>query len=445
MPVNSQFPTIGNSTFVPNSNPISVIQNGGLLAARVIDISLVTSTNGASIFQTTGEFANIGAIKFELLGNSTSKENFPQGPIAYPLDTNVRKVPLINEIVFIMSGPSRNIALEGNSDAIDFYYTNAISVWGRSHLNMLPSNSSTSKNTDTIPKEDVERGIENNKDSQVVEPKPGNTFEEKANIRNLFPNEGDVIIEGRFGNSIRFGSTAKQSEENKNVESPWSTEGKEGNPITIIRNGQSQVDLPNFNNWFPIYEDIQNDDSSIYMTSGQTIPVVLASNNFASFGIDAVPIANTTKLLQNVPVLDPSASLVELDDTENTYDVINQEPDLSTEAENDKKVIEKLKLQLESINQVNQTEESSQTRSNVVKEELKERDEFDVDEIFEETETRTENRTETRTGNRTETRTGNRTGNRGRSGGGGSAGVPGGEGDFTYPRNRNPLDNIDRQ
>jgi hypothetical protein len=159
MPVNSQFPTIGNSAFVPNSNPISVIQNGGLLAARVIDISLVTSTNGASIFQTTGEFANIGAIKFELLGNSTSKENFPQGPIAYPLDTNVRKVPLINEIVFIMSGPSRNIALEGNSDAIDFYYTNAISVWGRSHLNMLPSNSSTSKNTDTVPKEDVERGI----------------------------------------------------------------------------------------------------------------------------------------------------------------------------------------------------------------------------------------------------------------------------------------------
>ena len=377
MPVNSQFPTIGNSAFTSNSNPISTIQNGGLLAARVIDISLISSTNGASIFQTTGEYANIGAIKFELLNNSNTKENFPQGPIAYPLDTNVRKVPLINEIVFIMSGPSRNIALEGNSDAIDFYYTNAISVWGRSHLNMLPSNSSTSKNTDTVPKEDVERGIENNKDSQVVEPKPGNTFKEKSNIRNLFPNEGDVIIEGRFGNSIRFGSTAKQSEKNKNVESPWSTEGKEGNPITIIRNGQSKADL-DFNNWFPIYEDIQNDDSSIYMTSGQTIPVVLASNNFASFGIDAVPIANTTKLLQNVPVLDPSASLVELDDTENTYDVINQEPDLSTEAENDKKVIERFNLELETIKEIKRKEEESQTRSNTVRAEQQINDELTI-------------------------------------------------------------------
>ena len=377
MPVNSQFPTIGNSAFVPNSNPISVIQNGGLLAARVIDISLVTSTNGASIFQTTGEYANIGAIKFELLGNSSTKENFPQGPVAYPLDNNVRKVPLINEIVFIMSGPSRNIALEGNSDAIDFYYTNAISVWGRSHLNMLPSNSSTSKNTDTIPKEDVERGIENNKDSQVVEPKPGNTFKEKSNIRNLFPNEGDVIIEGRFGNSIRFGSTAKQSEENKNVESPWSTEGREGNPITIIRNGQSQVDLP-FSNWFPIYEDIQNDDSSIYMTSGQLIPVTLASTNFASFGVDAIPIANTTKLLQDVPVLDPNSSLIELDDKDNTYDTINQEPDTSNEEELEQKIRERVQKQIESIKELEKLEESSQTRSNIVRQEQQINDEFTV-------------------------------------------------------------------
>jgi len=375
MPVNSQFPTIGNSAFAPNSNPISTIQNGGLLAARVIDISLVTSTNGASIFQTSGEFANIGAIKFELLNNSNTKENFPQGPIAFPLDNNVRKVPLINEIVFIIAGPSRDILLEGNSDAISYYYTNAISIWGRSHLNMLPSISTTSKNTDTVPKEDVEKGIKNNQNNQVKEPKPGNTFQEKSNIRNLFPNEGDVIIEGRFGNSIRFGSTAKQSKENKNVESPWSTEGREGNPITIIRNGQSKADL-DFNNWFPIYEDIQKDDSSIYMTSGQTIPIVLASSNFASFGIDAVPIANTTKLLQNIPVLDPSASLVELDDTENTYDVINQEPDLSTEASLNAKVIENFNKELETIKRIKRTEESSQTKSNIVREEQQINDQY---------------------------------------------------------------------
>lgn len=366
MPVNNQFPTIGNSAFVPNSNPISVIQNGGLLPARVIDISLVTSTNGKSIFQTTGEFANIGAIKFELLGNSTSKENFPQGPVAFPLDNNVRKVPLINEIVFIMSGPSRNIALEENSDAIDFYYMNAISIWGRSHLNMLPSNSSTSKNTDTVSLTDVEKGITNNKDNQIVEPKPGNTFEEKSDIRNLFPSEGDVIIEGRFGNSLRFGSTAKQSEENKDVESPWSSVGINGKPITILRNGQSQLDL-DFNNWFPIYEDIQNDDSSIYLTSGQTIPILYGSFRRGSFQIDGIPESNTTKLLQEVDIVDPDASPRELDDIGNTIDSINQEPDLSTEELFKEKYKEKFNEELDKISELNRSGEDARTRSNIEK------------------------------------------------------------------------------
>ena len=62
------------------------------------------------------------------------------------------------------------------------------------------------------------------------------------------------------------------------------------------------------------------------MTSGQTIPVRLGSTNFASFGIDAVPISNTTKLIQEVPVQDPNLSNKELDDVNNSYDTVNQEP-----------------------------------------------------------------------------------------------------------------------
>jgi|TARA_R100001480_G_scaffold35356_3_gene47483 hypothetical protein len=377
MPVNSQFPTIGNSAFVPNSNPISVIQNGGLLPARVIDISLVTSTNGKSIFQTTGEFANIGAIKFELLGNNNSKANFPQGPVAYPLDNNVRKVPLINEIVFIISGPSRNIALEENSDAIDFYYMNAISIWGRSHLNMLPPNSSVSKNTNTVPKEDVEKGINNNENNQIDEPKPGNIFVEKSDIRNLFPNEGDVIIEGRFGNSLRFGSTAKQPSGSKDVESPWSSVGVNGQPITILRNGQSQLDL-DFNNWFPIYEDIQNDDSSIYLTSGQTIPILYGSFRRASFQLDGTPEANTTKLLQEVDIVDPDASPKELDDINNPIDSINQEPDLSTEEKFKESFKSKFNEELDKISELNKSGEDVKTRSNIVNEENIQRDSYRV-------------------------------------------------------------------
>ena len=188
-----------------------------------------------------------------------------------------------------------------------------------------PLSYNISSTTDNVSVNNVNNGIENNTNDKVEDLSLGKTFQENGRIKNLYPNEGDLIIEGRFGNSIRFGSTAKQPESNKEVQSPWSTEGQNGLPITIIRNGQSKADL-DFNNWYPTYEDIQNDDSSIYMASGQVIPVRLGSTNFASFGINAVPITNTTKLLQDTPAQDPSVSNKELDSTGSAYDVVNQEP-----------------------------------------------------------------------------------------------------------------------
>ena len=114
------------------------------------------------------------------------------------------------------------------------------------------------------------------------------------------------------------------------------------------------------------------------MTSGQLIPVTLASTNFASFGVDAIPISNTTKLLQDVPVLDPNSSLIELDDKDNTYDTINQEPDTSNEEELNQKIRERVQKQIESIKELEKLEESSQTRSNIVRQEQQINDEFTV-------------------------------------------------------------------
>ncbi len=332
-----QFPTLVNSIKGPSKvkdNP----NTGELIAVRVIDVSLSSDSNGESLFQTSGGWAGLGAIRFETLNKGSISKKYTQGNIAYPFDVNFKKFPLKVEIVYMTQGPSKESLLEGNSDAVQFYYFNPISPWNSNHLNLLPSPSSgVSKNTNTVDNNSINDGIENNENNELTEPVPVNTFVEKADIRNLFPNEGDVIIEGRFGNSIRFGSTAKQPSGSKNIESPWSTEGRNGNPITIIRNGQSQTDLP-FNNWVPTYEDVQNDDASIYMTNGQLIPVKLGSSNFSSFGVDAVPITNTTKLLQDIPVEDPTLSSKELDDVENYFDTINQEPSLENEIKKQEKL-----------------------------------------------------------------------------------------------------------
>ena len=328
MPVNSQAPTLGNSTLGNNSNSSTPLNSGGFIPVRVVDVSLSTSSNSISTFQVSNQYAGIGAIRFEPLNKGSIPKTFPQGNIAIPFDNNIKKIPLLNEIVFIIAGPSSNTLLEENPDSIQFYYLNGLNIWNRSHLNMLPSPSSgISANTDTISNKVVNLGAENNEDNKIQEPIPGKTFTEQSDIKNLFPNEGDVIIEGRFGNSIRFGSTSKQPSGSSDVQSPWSTTGPNGTPITIIRNGQNKADT-GFNNWFPIYEDIQGDDSSIYMTSGQTISIMLGSTNFASFGVDALPAANTTKLLQNTPVDNPLASNKESDNTGTPFDIVNIEPEL---------------------------------------------------------------------------------------------------------------------
>jgi hypothetical protein len=326
MPINSQSPTLGNTFIGQGTSQSPNLGGGRMFPVRVIDVSLGSSSNSKSLFQVTKGWWGIGAIRFEPLNENSLPKEFPQGNIALPLDTNFKKLPLINEVVFIIPGPSLRFLEDGNTDAIDFYYINALTLWNSNHVNALPSlGFNANQTTDNVSNSDIDKGIENNTDDKVEDIAYGKTFTENGRIKNLYPNEGDVIIEGRFGNSIRFGSTAKQPSGSTNIESPWSTTGENGSPITIIRNGQSKADI-DFNNWYPIYEDIQNDDSSIYMTSGQTIPVVLGSTNFASFGVDAVPVANTTKLLQDVPVDNSTKSNKELDSADKPYDIVNVEP-----------------------------------------------------------------------------------------------------------------------
>jgi hypothetical protein len=99
----------------------------------------------------------------------------------------------------------------------------------------------------------------------------------KNNIHPLYPYTSDVIMEGRFGNSLRFGSTNK----NTNFANIWSENGENGDPITILRNGQKLNSTEE--GWIPITEDIKNDLSSIYLTSYQKLPFSLSNENFTSY------------------------------------------------------------------------------------------------------------------------------------------------------------------
>ena len=118
----------------------------------------------------------------------------------------------------------------------------------------------------------------------------GKYFREQLNIKPLLPYEGDYIVEGRFGNTIRLGATARSEAIPEEQKNNWSngSKGEIGDPITIIRNGQA-VNLDN-QGWVHTLENINTDPSSIYLTSNQKIDnfAIAAPDCWYSFGLNAI-------------------------------------------------------------------------------------------------------------------------------------------------------------
>ena len=119
-----------------------------------------------------------------------------------------------------------------------------------------------------------------NTSDNKTNPPPGNDFVEQTELNNLQPYEGDILIQGRFGNSIRFGSTVNPKEPERYIKMPSWSEGQAGPgaPINILRAGQAPSQKNSRNEY--IIEDINGDKASIYMCSGQKIAVSLAHNQF---------------------------------------------------------------------------------------------------------------------------------------------------------------------
>lgn len=246
--------------------------------ARVKDIVLSTTTKTDKFFDDAGGWAGLGSIRFIPIGTKVDNDN-PSKLIAKPLFNNITKYPILEEMVIILSAPS--IGLNDNPQSQTFYYLTTIGLWNSVHHNAFPDIASF-------------KGGDLNF---------GHTFTEKEDVRNLLPEEGDIIIEGRWGNSIRFSSTTNQ----KTINNPWSSQGEIGMPITILRNNQTNFDL-NPDPWVPVYEDINNDGSSIYLCSGQDIPLDLASKNLSSFGVTVGAAFNSALQIPDPILVSPDQS-----------------------------------------------------------------------------------------------------------------------------------------
>jgi hypothetical protein len=266
---------------------LNTVNQGNVFNALATLAQTVTAVRVKSIvlneshprFKELGEWNGLGTIEFQSVDN-------PQESVSYstavPLFPNAKTYPLINEIVFLITLPDNNIGeLTSSSKS---YYLSVVSLWNHPHHNAYPTNPNTPPPSQQKDYTQTQAGSVRRVTDQSTEIFLGNTFKERSNIHPLLPFEGDVIQEGRWGNSIRWGSTVQNTANN------WSTVGTNGDPIIILRNGQS----PNASKegWIPITEDINTDLTSIYATSTQQIPLNASSTSYVSYKSNKPTIPN---------------------------------------------------------------------------------------------------------------------------------------------------------
>lgn len=229
-----------------------------------------------SIILDGDDYLSIGNIEYVNV-ESTPKDISTINPnsnrsIAKPLLPNIKNYPLVNELVLILRLP--DIGIKASTASKSVYYLNILSIWNHPHHNAIPFAEGNFTPTEFKTYSQAFLGSPKVPTNQPTKIFLGKTFFERKTVNPLLPFEGDVIYEGRWGNSIRFGSTVADTPNN------WSSVGLNGDPILIIRNGQG-IDVGNGSKY--ITEDINTDLGSIYFGSTQKLPLEAASTSYISY------------------------------------------------------------------------------------------------------------------------------------------------------------------
>jgi hypothetical protein len=257
-------PTNSKKYLNDKSNDVYKIES-----AEVIDIILNDSHPDYK------SVTDIGNIKFRKTQTEIGK-NDKTLLYAKPLNPFCKYYPLIHEIVSIVLAPSP--AASFSEQTVQYYYIQPVNVWSLINHNALPNSTKYyPQESNKTKSNNYSQFTGNNSVTTTSEDiKFGETFNENPDVLPLHPYEGDRIYYGRFGQSMRFGSTVKK------YKNDWSKKGDDGDPIIIISNTKQQA----AGNKNIRIEDINADSSSIYICDGQMIPIKASSTNLKSYGTD---------------------------------------------------------------------------------------------------------------------------------------------------------------
>ena len=231
----------------------------------------------------------MGWVKFRRL-KADSALSFESLEWAKPYTPLIRQIPVKGEIVFVTSAPTAPTS-DGAANEVKmpgFYYMGPIAHSEGMNHNSFPSLTSgdfpDAPPTKAVQYEETSNSLPEEVPHKQPINKYGIAFTPALNIYPLQPLEGDTIITGRWGNSIRFSTSQPNPEGYPELDptigylnNPWSdNENNVGeDPIIIIRNGQNDesrdINRKSPDGLDPIFESLYDDKSSIWLTDGQKI------------------------------------------------------------------------------------------------------------------------------------------------------------------------------
>lgn len=209
-----------------------------------------------------GSPSEIGRIRVKIFRDDIGKDEASISTYAYPADMNMIKYPMPGELVSLTTGLT-TFHVSGHV-AIKLYYTELIA----SSLNITYNGNPYFLERKKRDSEEFTQQFEKRFENAMINPE--SIIENKTiNVRKaLKPFEGDMILQSRWGSGIRFGSTGFKSK------NQWSIKGGlSGNPIMIISANRSS------NNGLRV-EDVNREDSVVYVCSRQALPLKLSTSRF---------------------------------------------------------------------------------------------------------------------------------------------------------------------
>lgn len=222
---------------------------------------------------------------------------------ASPLYPNIKSYPLVNEVIFLITGPSGDYS--SDTGGVKYYYLSTLNIWDNIHVNPTPNPYENIKsNSQNKSIAEIEAGSTNKSgEEETSEFKPGTYFQEKSDIYPLYPFEGDVIYEGRWGQSIRFGSTnIRTTGGNKTVNRSNAFGANEtfvlGNTTPTTLNHQLSVASARVKQFSDKYDNVTVITSIDASESQVTNP-----NNIPPGGLAQQRLDNTLSVLSTFPLL----------------------------------------------------------------------------------------------------------------------------------------------